>query len=180
MSLDSLEQAIELIRQKRMGEAQKLLEALLTAEPHNLPAWFWYVETISTDAKRFKTLELCLKYNPDNEQVKQALESFRSRLPQRVSPPNPQVNVAQPSQGATPNYWQIMRRPVLTAVSIGSVAAFISLYLTELQLYYDISGTGHSALFYIGWLTIPLVLVAHPLVTGMVYALLYGRKEKGS
>jgi hypothetical protein len=78
MSIDPLEQAIVLIEQNNLPEAQKILEQLLSVDRHNLPAWYNYARTFPAGEKRIKALELCLKYNPDNMDVKQTLKSLRS------------------------------------------------------------------------------------------------------
>jgi hypothetical protein len=62
----------------------------LKAEPSNIQAWFWYVETCSTPEKRIQVLEVCLKMNPGNSQVMQALQMLRSQqAPQPTFAPPP-------------------------------------------------------------------------------------------
>ena len=99
----SLSDAIQLIRQGRKEEARQALEPLLRAEPGNITAWFWYVETCSTPEKRIQVLEVCLKMNPGNSKVMQALQTLRNqRSPQTPftsPPPQPQKPlVSQPPQ----------------------------------------------------------------------------------
>lgn len=81
MHTDPLENAIVLIKQGKVADAQNLLRDLLSRDPHNLPAWSWYVKTYAQDEQRIKALTLCLKYNPDNNEAKQALEKLK-----RISP----------------------------------------------------------------------------------------------
>jgi hypothetical protein len=88
-----LNSAIQLIREGRKQEAQRILEPMLEAEPANIPAWFWYVETYPSLEKRIRVLEMCLNLNPGNVQVAQALQTLRK---QRPTPPPP----AQPPQPA--------------------------------------------------------------------------------
>jgi hypothetical protein len=78
MPIDSLEHAIALIKRGELTEAQKLLDQIIEAEPHNLQAWFWFVETCSTNQQRMNVLEICLESNPDNELVKQLLNKLRA------------------------------------------------------------------------------------------------------
>lgn len=85
MSVNPLEQAIALIKQGKHAKAQKLLKTLIAADHQNLPAWFWFVETCATNKQRIAVLEICLEYNPENEQVKQTLESLRS-MPAKSQP----------------------------------------------------------------------------------------------
>jgi hypothetical protein len=105
----SLSDAIQLIRQGRKEEARQALEPLLRAEPGNVTAWFWYVETCSTPEKRIQVLEVCLKMNPGNAQVMQALQTLRNQrspqtsfTPPPVQPPKPAVS--QPLQTRSPSY----------------------------------------------------------------------------
>ena len=85
--MSDLNTAIQLIRQGRKTEAQPLLQTLIKADPKNIQAWFWYVEACSTTAQRIQALEMCLKINPGNRQVIQALQQFRSQLSEASMPP---------------------------------------------------------------------------------------------
>ena len=101
----SLNDAIQLIRQGRKEEARQALEPLIRAEPANITAWFWYVEVCSTLEKRIQVLEVCLKMNPGNPQVIQALQTLRNKQPSQASftPPHvqpPKPVVSQPLQPA--------------------------------------------------------------------------------
>jgi hypothetical protein len=85
VSRNSLEQAIGLIEMGKPIEAQKVLKPLIVADHHDLSAWFWFIETCSTNKQRLNVLEICLECNPDNEQVKQALDRLRSASLQNLS-----------------------------------------------------------------------------------------------
>ncbi len=105
--MPNLNSAIQLIREGRKEEAKKVLEPLLQAEPANIQAWFWYVETCSTLEKRIQVLEVCLKMNPGNSQVIQALQTLQNKKPVQPSftptpaqPPKPVA--AQPVQPPSP------------------------------------------------------------------------------
>jgi hypothetical protein len=105
--MSSLNNAIQLIRQGQKEEARQILESLLTTEPGNIQAWFWYVETCPTLEKRIQALEICLKVNPGNSQVMQALQSLRNQRPPQTSltpPPaqSPKPAVSQPMPTSTP------------------------------------------------------------------------------
>jgi len=94
--MSGLNSAIQLIRDGRKEEARQLLETLLKAEPRNVQAWFWYIETCSTLERRIQVLEVCLKMNPGNPQVMQALQMLRSQLPQQTSFISPLVEMSKP------------------------------------------------------------------------------------
>jgi hypothetical protein len=93
----NLNEAVQLIRQGHKDEARRLLEPVLKADPKNIQAWGWYVETCSTLEQRLKTLEVCLKVNPGNPQMLQALETLRAKLAGQapVSRPAPPPPVAR-------------------------------------------------------------------------------------
>jgi len=79
MSINPLDHAIALIKRGELIEAQKVLDQIIEADPHNLHAWFWFVETCPTNKQRIQVLEICLESNPDNPLVKQLLGKLRSQ-----------------------------------------------------------------------------------------------------
>lgn len=79
--MSDLNNAIQLIRQGRKTEAEQILQAVIRNDPKNINAWFWYVETCATTEKRIQALEMCLKLNPGNPQVMDALQKFRGMRP---------------------------------------------------------------------------------------------------
>lgn len=99
--MSDLENAIQLIRFGRKGEAQPLLQTVIKSDPKNISAWFWYVETCETAEKRIQTLEVCLKTNPGNPQVTQALDRFRAQI--HAAPIQPEL-VAKPIAPPAPAF----------------------------------------------------------------------------
>ena len=97
--MSDLNHAIQLIRQGQKFEAQRILQELLKTQPNNIQAWFWYVETCSTTERRIQVLETCLKMNPGNPQVMQALQHLQVQRPAQTETPAPQM----PSQPAEPS-----------------------------------------------------------------------------
>lgn len=89
--MSNLNDAIQLIRQGQKWEAQRILQELIKAEPQNIPAWFWYVETCTTNERRIQVLETCLKMNPGNSQVEQALQKIRGSKPPMPTPEPPKA-----------------------------------------------------------------------------------------
>lgn len=77
----NLNEAVQLIRQGRKDEARRILESILKANPQDVQAWFWLVETCSTPEQRIKTLEVCLKLNPGNPQALRALRALQGGGP---------------------------------------------------------------------------------------------------
>jgi len=76
---DPLKTAIDLIHSGQSQSAQIILQSILQADAHNIPAWFWYVESCSTVEQRLKILEACSICNPDNSQVKSVLDVLRKQ-----------------------------------------------------------------------------------------------------
>ena len=64
--------AVTLIKTGQKEEAQAILKEIIRAEPHNIPAWFWMVETLETDADKLKVMEVCLKLNQGDQKVQKA------------------------------------------------------------------------------------------------------------
>jgi hypothetical protein len=122
--MSSLNNAVQLIREGRKEEAQKILEALLRTEPANIQAWFWYVETCPTMDKRIRVLEVCLKMNPGNSQVVQALQALRNMQP-------PQASFTPPASPPS--------MPVVSSQPTPYTAAYV--YEPEEPVYYDESPT---------------------------------------
>jgi hypothetical protein len=95
VSATPLSRAIQLIKAGKRAEAQKLLEPLLEAEPRNVTAWLWYVDTWPTPEQKIEALETCLQYNPGDPLATRALASFRAQPPpappEDIPAPQPQT-----------------------------------------------------------------------------------------
>lgn len=88
MTTLTLEQPIKLIENGDNMQAQKILVDLLVTDPHNLPAWYWYVKTYESIEERITAVKLCLKYNPENVQVQETLERLEEIIDEsEVRPP---------------------------------------------------------------------------------------------
>ncbi|MBN2386219.1 MAG: hypothetical protein JXB85_04310 [Anaerolineales bacterium] len=82
-----LQKAIEFIKTGKKEAAQVLLKDLIKGDPHNIPAWFWYIETLSTTEKRLQVLDACLRNNPEHPQVALAIQNLRTRQATGGAPP---------------------------------------------------------------------------------------------
>lgn len=78
----SVDECIALIKNGKKAEARQILQSILQSDLHNLKGWYWYVETFDTPEQRVKALRLCLKYNPDNQKVKDAIQTLEKSNPQ--------------------------------------------------------------------------------------------------
>lgn len=65
--------AIHLYQEGRIDEARQVLLECIRKDPQDVPSWMWLVATIDDTDERLAALRLCLKANPDNPEVKQAL-----------------------------------------------------------------------------------------------------------
>ena len=119
----SLNNAIQLIREGQKDDARQILEPLLRAEPANIQAWFWYVETCSTLEKRIRVLEVCLKMNPGNSQVTEALRTLRNQPPPVPPPP---VQMTEPEALYDPTPYSAMYEEEEEEVPIDSIPSSYS------------------------------------------------------
>jgi hypothetical protein len=85
--MSDLNTAIQLVRQGNTAQAQKILEAIVRTESSNVPAWLWYAQTFPSAEMRLKVLVACLKFNPGNEQVLQAIRLIKTKMAAPATPP---------------------------------------------------------------------------------------------
>lgn len=69
--------AVTLIRTGQKEEAQAILKEIIRTEPHNIPAWFWMVETLETNANKLRVMEVCRKLNPKDSKVEKAYNMLK-------------------------------------------------------------------------------------------------------
>lgn len=79
MAVDELRDAIDLIKVGRKTEAREILEPLLIANPKNIQAWVWMVETCENDTEKIRLMEACLVHNPEAGMIKKALSALKAR-----------------------------------------------------------------------------------------------------
>jgi hypothetical protein len=75
--MSDVNMAVTLIKSGHKEEAQGVLKEIIRLEPHNIPAWFWMVETLETDADKLKVMEVCLKLNPGDQKVQKAYDLLK-------------------------------------------------------------------------------------------------------
>ena len=132
----NLNEVVQLIRQGRKDEARRILEPILKANPQDIQAWFWFVETCSTQEQRVKTLEICLKLNPGNPQALRALRALQARpFPSASSTPPASRPSARPSSAPQPSVPQ-------PSVPQPAVRAFIFDEPEPQSPAFETSGTG--------------------------------------
>jgi tetratricopeptide (TPR) repeat protein len=93
---DKLIEAIQLIKAGQKDAARSLLEPFLLKNPSHIQAWMWETELFSSDGEKIKVLEACLKQNPGNPQVTQALAFFMKRMDAKPQPPKPAASYYVP------------------------------------------------------------------------------------
>ena len=101
---NDLDKAIKLVQQRQDEEAQSILEGLIRNNPQDLVAWSWYVKSCRTPEKRLEALDVCLKFNPGNTQILDAIQKLQEKVvveqqpafhppPEPINPePNPEPN----------------------------------------------------------------------------------------
>jgi len=77
---NDLDKAIELVQQHEDEKAQSILQGLIRSNPQDLVAWSWYVKSCRTPEKRLEALKVCVKFNPDNMQVLQAIQKLEEKV----------------------------------------------------------------------------------------------------
>jgi hypothetical protein len=75
--MSDLNTAVTLIRTGQKEEAQAILKEIIRTDSHNIPAWFWMVETLETNEDKLKVLEVCRKLNPEDSKVQKAYEMLK-------------------------------------------------------------------------------------------------------
>jgi poly(3-hydroxybutyrate) depolymerase len=79
-----LEQAIELVQSGEKEKARELLELILKDDRNNISVWHWYAQTWSHKKDKVRVWEICLRYNPNNEQACAALQDLGHTQPARI------------------------------------------------------------------------------------------------
>jgi predicted esterase len=104
MADDRLQSAIQLVYGGKTAEARRELGRILKADPCDVPAWLWYAETYTSIEQRIQILEACLRVNPTDARVQQALAALTSHrnniLPSKTDTASKQTVVAQSAQPA--------------------------------------------------------------------------------
>ncbi len=75
--MSDLNTAVTLIRTGQKEDAQAILKEIIRTDPHNIPAWFWMVETLETNEDKMRVLEVCRKLNPEDSKVQKAYEMLK-------------------------------------------------------------------------------------------------------
>lgn len=92
MSAEELKQAVNLIKAGKKIEARMILEPIIVAQPQNIQAWVWEIETRDSDDEKIKLMEACLLHNPDSSLIKKALAALKTRHEFLVSTPETSVS----------------------------------------------------------------------------------------
>lgn len=75
--MSDLNTAVTLIRTGQKEEAQAILKEIIRTDSHNIPAWFWMVETLETNEDKIRVMEVCRKLNPEDSKVQKAYEMLK-------------------------------------------------------------------------------------------------------
>jgi hypothetical protein len=76
-----LKEAIALVQSGRKDEARAILHDLVRKNPKHELAWVWLAETLPDPFDRVKTLEECLRHNPESALAKNGLAILLVKLP---------------------------------------------------------------------------------------------------
>lgn len=78
MNIETLQQAIELIKSGNEVEGSKLLKELVGREPDNELAWMWLSTCSANNKTKIVCLENVLRINPVNRKASVALEKLKA------------------------------------------------------------------------------------------------------
>lgn len=85
MTEERMDQAIGLLQAGKTEDARELLELIIKADRHNIPAWHWYAQTYSHVSEKIRVWEACLRFNPSNELAQQALRDLKFEQSAKIS-----------------------------------------------------------------------------------------------
>lgn len=80
MVADALKEAINLIKTGQMVEARKIIEPIIIANPQNLQAWLWEIETWRSNEDKIKIMQSCLLHNPDAILIQKSMAALQKQL----------------------------------------------------------------------------------------------------
>ena len=86
MTSYNLHQAIEYLKAGRVEDARHMLSQIVKAEPRNVNAWMWYVETLSSPEKKIEALETCVIHNPEDKLAIKALSTLKEKEHKSIPP----------------------------------------------------------------------------------------------
>lgn len=98
---DIVTEAIRLIKAGKKDAARSVLEPFLLKNPNHIQAWMWETELFPDDRDKVKVLEACLKRNPGQPQVIQALNILKARIGNSRQPAAPAS--VKPQRSASPS-----------------------------------------------------------------------------
>jgi len=129
----SLDECISLIRNGKKIEARQSLQKILEQNLQNLNAWYWYIETFDDIEQRLKALRLCLKYNPNDQKIRDAIGVFENKLKSSTIPPRAKSqSIKHPpsnTQGANMNLWiigGILGIGIVSVICIFAISGLLS------------------------------------------------------
>lgn len=80
MSLNSLYDAIALVRAGKTEDARQVIFEIIRNDPQNEMAWMWLAETLTSEMDRMKVLKSCLKINPNSKIAKMAVSKLQEKF----------------------------------------------------------------------------------------------------
>jgi acetyl esterase/lipase len=79
-----LERAIEFVQSGKMENARELLESILKEDRNNISVWHWYAQTWTHTKDKVRVWEICLRFNPDSQQAREALQDLGFTQPRKA------------------------------------------------------------------------------------------------
>lgn len=89
--MTSVQQASDLIKQKKLQEAEILLRQIVAQEPNNLDAWLWLSGVVSDLEERQKAIFEAYKINPQHPLVQKGIQRIQADLEKQKTRKPPQI-----------------------------------------------------------------------------------------
>ncbi len=127
---NKLQAGIEAARRGDRVNAQKLLRAVIDADPNNEVAWMWLASSLDNLGERRQALEQALRINPNNTRAKAALDQLNAVLPPALGLRKPPA----PTSPAAPRRPDERRGGNSILVIVGVLAALLVVALIIFNL----------------------------------------------
>lgn len=109
--------AIQNLRAGDTLTARELFKKAIKEDPHHVDAWMRFAGTLSTEAERIQALTWCVKYNPDSQLAREALERLQGQtssqeISRATSPPLLILTQEKVAEKQTARLLQVQPPPV--------------------------------------------------------------------
>jgi WD40 repeat protein len=94
--MDSLQEAIGLIKRGEKEKAREILQTLVDEQPQEIMAWFWLADTMPNEQERYEVLAQALAFHPDDARLQKGLAMLASQVQPSFELPEEEVSDIDP------------------------------------------------------------------------------------